>query len=135
MNINISYKFLLSDNGILFLLADDQVNSQKELQLTFIGEDFYLKIDNIFSLLNDAIINHLRELSENQEFVNLAWYHSTINEYEIRFLFAKALSRVECSKLVVMHDLKKKGLLGNNQNPKVDEIKNENELLALGQTN
>jgi hypothetical protein len=112
MDAHIAYKFLLNDNGVLFLVADDIEKSKQDLELVLAEENFYLKIGDIFNLLSDAIIDHIRLLVEKYEEVNFAWYQSAADDYEMKFMFAKSLSRGDCSKLVVMHDLKRKGLLG-----------------------
>ena len=113
MEINISYKFLLNKNGILFLVTEDNVDSQHDFQLIMEGEEFYLKIGNIFSLINDEIARHIRCLSEKHETINFAWYQSATEAYEMKFLFAKAIYRGDCSRLVVLYDLKKKGLISS----------------------
>ncbi|MBU0993389.1 MAG: hypothetical protein KJ737_12920 [Proteobacteria bacterium] len=93
--------------------------------MILVGNDFYIKIDNTYSLLSDAVIEHIGHLSEKQQTINFAWYQSGDDTYEIKFLFAKELSRGDCSRLVVMHDLKRRGLFVNNQNSKIDTIENE----------
>lgn len=110
MNATLASKFLLNDNGVLFLV-DDQLESGMDVELVSIEEYFYLKIGNVFNLLSETIIEHIRLLVEKHNAINVAWYQSGADDYEMKFMFAKSLSRGDCSKLVVLHDLRIKGLL------------------------
>ena len=105
MNHQLAYKYILNENGIIFIIEDYENKEIAEAKLVKIEGRIFLKLGGILNLLTPKIVKHIESLLDDNERVNFAWYKSNLTDYEIDYLFSKSLSRADCSRIAVMYEL------------------------------
>lgn len=106
MNIVYSYKYMLVENGVIFVIPKCFMeHSPDEASLVVLNDIIYLNICNIYSFLNHDIVRHMEILVDKCDSINISWYYSDMDDFKIEYGFTFSLSRFNCSRIITMYDM------------------------------
>jgi hypothetical protein len=114
-----AYKYILTDTGVIFVLGRPLVcNSGKSKKITLTkGKNgmVFLRLGDIYALLTDRIIDHLKKIMELMPQVAITFAQSLPDDYEIRSSHTSEVDRVNCATLISLYRLANGGSFGETQ--------------------
>jgi hypothetical protein len=104
-----AYKYILTDAGVIFvfggpLLCDSAEHTKMTLTIGKNGMVF-LRFEDIYALLTDKIIDHLKKIMEMTPQVAITFAQSLPDDYEIRPSHTSGIDRVNCATLISLYRL------------------------------
>ena len=104
-----AYKYILTDAGVIFVLAGPLVcNSARSKTMTLTkGKNgmVFLRFGDIYALLTERIIDHLKKVMEMTPEVAITLAQSLPDDYEIRPSHTSVIDRVNCATLISLYRL------------------------------
>ncbi|MBF0121506.1 MAG: hypothetical protein HQK79_21970 [Desulfobacterales bacterium] len=108
-NSILAYKYILSNDGIVFVTPNDidiKLFKDRLVEVFNDNKNIYLKYGNIYALLNESIINHLSMLL-NKTNIIISLSSSKLEDYEIKTIWSITLDQVNCATLISLFKIAK----------------------------